>query len=156
MNLLPIIILAIIIFAVFYYVNNKKAMVIIKKYVSIEANNTAFELALLQAINLYRYDLGLSILKTDDFAQQLAEEHTDFMIAKGKPSHTNNQWRMNELLLKGAKKVGENVAYAFGTVGGVVKNWDESPKHQKVMQGDYTHIGISVKEKYFTTIYIKI
>jgi uncharacterized protein YkwD len=59
-----------------------------------------------------------------------------------------------------AKKVGENVAYGYGTAEGVVNGWLNSPAHKKIIETEeYTHFGISTEKdssnrNYFTQIFI--
>ncbi|MDT0644387.1 CAP domain-containing protein [Zunongwangia sp. F363] len=121
---------------------------------------TEVELQILDDINEYRAELGLSQLQPIAEASIQAEDHTDYMIAKGEVSHDNFSNRYSELVVEtGAKEVSENVAYGYRTADAVVKAWIKSEAHQKNIVGNYTNFGISVKEDsegkyYFTNIFL--
>ena len=84
------------------------------------------------------------------------------MVEKNEVSHDNFPERIENLTLyASAERVGENVAYGFGTAKGVVNGWTTSNKHiVPIEEPDYTHFGISIKKNsegrnYFTLIFIK-
>ncbi|WP_373057447.1 CAP domain-containing protein [Zunongwangia sp. H14] len=121
---------------------------------------TEIELEILDRVNIYRDELSLPQLKTIAAASVQAEDHTNYMIAKGEISHDNFPARYSELVQEaGAIEVSENVAYGYSTADAVVKAWIKSEGHRKNIVGNHTHFGISVKEDsegklYFTNIFL--
>ena len=60
----------------------------------------------------------------------------------------------------GARAVAENVGYGYRTSKAVVNAWLKSKGHRENVEGEYSHVGISVRQdedgkNYFTNIFIK-
>jgi len=123
---------------------------------------SALESEILDLVNQYRTNIGLSTLKPLDIVSSTADSHTNYMIEVGKISHDNFQLRLQALMEKAnAKKVGENVAYGYSSAQGVVKGWLSSESHKAIIENTkYTHFGISTEKcttsgrNYFTQIFI--
>lgn len=135
------------------------AVVVAKIHSYVYSDN---EFDLMQSINKYRESKGLSRLLVIDHISYLSAQHNQCMIQKKSVSHNGFVQRSNELLqLYGAIDVGENVAYNFSSNKGVLDAWINSPSHKKILEGNFTHFGLSIAkdtisgENYFTNIYIK-
>jgi len=107
-------------------------------------------------INEHRDSLGLSPIQIDNqYASAFAVEHTVYMIEKGRINHDNFSHRSEALKTRGAKSVGENVAYGYTTAEDVVFAWLHSPSHKNIIEGSYTHTGFGVLKnednRYFFT-----
>ncbi len=116
---------------------------------------------ILQLVNEHRSGIGKDILKTNTLAENLAEEHNMFMISQGDISHDNFDHRANRLFdEEDAKNVGENVAFKQRSAEQVMMAWLNSSGHRKNIEGDFSHIGISVSKNdsgtyYFTQLFLK-
>ena len=84
------------------------------------------------------------------------------MIDNNVVNHDYFQQRSNNLVqVLGAQRVGENIAYNYQSAEGALNAWMNSPGHKENIEGDYTHIGISVTidettgKKYFTNMFMK-
>ena len=96
-------------------------------------------------IDSYRSDLGLSPLKLNNTASDLAMEHNRYMDSIGIVSHANFGSRSSVLVNDvGALSVGENIAYGYSTLEALMRAWDLSDGHQRNMRGDWTHHGYSI------------
>ena len=128
----------------------------------INLSYTPMEYEILSLINEHRDSIGLQSLQTLNLISNEAISHTDYMIGSGEVSHDNFSTRYANLVnTVDAKKVGENVAYGFGSAEAVVKAWIKSDGHRKIIENElYTDFGISTKKdvegrNYFTHIFIK-
>ena len=119
------------------------------------------EIEILTAVNNHRKFKGLSELKKVDDITVQAEDHTSYMVEKNVVNHDNFILRFNTLVQEiGAKTVSENIAFGYGTAGGVVQAWIDSENHKKNIEGDFSHFGIAVEQdangrNYFTNIFVK-
>lgn len=123
------------------------------------ANETDWEMAdaILVLLNEHRTSIGLPEIQRDQqYASAYAVEHTQYMIQKAKISHDNFGFRSNALKDRGAKIVGENVAFGYTDAESVVHAWLSSPGHKKVIEGLYTHTGFGIipndKGNYYFTM----
>ena len=71
-------------------------------------------------------------------------------------THEGFSSRHLDLVNKGALDVGEIVGGGYSTEEAVVIAWLKSKKHSNIIVGDFTHLGVSIKDKYFTVIFINI
>ncbi len=114
---------------------------------------------ILALINEHRTSIGLSTIERDQqYASAYAVEHTKYMIENNRVNHDNFGSRSAALKNKGAKRVGENVAYGYETADKVVYAWLHSPAHKDIIEGDYTHSGFGVMQNdsgrfFFTQIF---
>jgi len=116
---------------------------------------------ILNLINEHRATIGLAaIVKDQEYASAYAVDHSLYMMDEGKISHANFNERKNALKSRGAKTVGENVAYGYDNAQSVVTAWLNSPSHKNIIEGNYTHSGFGVLPYdngtyYFTQLFYK-
>ncbi|NMH88860.1 CAP domain-containing protein [Flavivirga algicola] len=116
---------------------------------------------ILKLVNEHRLSIGKQILETNVLAEDLAEEHNIFMISQGNIGHENFDSRAKQLFdEENAKSVGENVAFKQVSAQQVMTAWLNSDDHRKNIEGNFSHIGVSVvKSKsgtyYFTQLFFK-
>lgn len=117
---------------------------------------------ILQLVNEHRASIGKNVLSFNALANDLAKEHTLYMIAQSNMSHENFDGRADRLYAEeDAIIVGENVAYGYKTAKAVMEGWLNSPGHRNNIEGEYfTHIGVAaIKNEagtyYFTQIFLE-
>ena len=119
------------------------------------------EVEILELINAYRIEQGLTVLNNDNVIKSVAYSHTDYMVEVDNVSHDNFFQRKASLQEHAsAIKVSENVAYAYSSAQSVVNAWIASDGHRENLEGDYTDFDISAEQNvngdwYFTNIFIK-
>ena len=120
------------------------------------------ELKLVTLINNYRQSVGLNSLEVINHISYKSEEHNIYMIDNKVVNHDYFQQRADNLKqVLGAERVGENIAYNYQTAESAMSAWLNSPSHKANIEGDYTHLGISVTvdaetgRKYYTNMFIK-
>ena len=119
------------------------------------------EVEILELINNYRISMDLAPLHNLSIIKSVAFTHTDYMVSINQVSHDNFYKRKTSLVQNAdAKKVSENVAYAYSSAQSVVKAWLNSPSHKATIEGDFTDFDISAEKNsegkwYFTNIFIK-
>ncbi|WP_324721312.1 CAP domain-containing protein [Salinimicrobium sp. HB62] len=124
-------------------------------------NYTSIELDVLDLVNAYRAQQGLSELLFLDEGSIQAAGHNEHMIEGNEVCHHYFGDRYQALVKTvNAKAVSENVAFGYRTADAVVNAWIKSDGHRKNMEGDHTHFGISVKEGkdgklYYTNIFVR-
>ncbi|MCX6172017.1 MAG: CAP domain-containing protein [Flavobacterium sp.] len=123
-------------------------------------NETESKLIIL--INNYRQSIGLNTLDVINHISFKSEEHNIYMIEHNLVNHDYFQQRSDNLILVlGAERVGENIAYNYKTAENAFSAWMNSPGHRANIEGDYTHFGIAVTtddltgKKYYTNMFIK-
>ncbi|WP_339697746.1 CAP domain-containing protein [uncultured Marixanthomonas sp.] len=127
------------------------------------ANETDWEMAdeILSLVNEHRTSQGLTPLKRDQqYASAYAVDHTFYMIDLEEINHDHFDVRKKGLKDRGAKIVGENVAFGYPTAEEVVNAWINSPGHLANIEGNFTHSGFGVIEApdgrvYFTQLFYK-
>lgn len=110
------------------------------------ADETAVANELISLVNDHRISIGKPLLIRNATADQLAAEHTSYMIAKNGISHDNYDVRWEILEQKeNAEEVTENIGYdvnAEKAIEECLKNiWLKAN-----VEGDFTHTGIAVKK----------
>ena len=119
------------------------------------------EIEIMELINAYRINEGLSPLQNHNTVKAVAFTHTDYMIAADNVSHDNFFFRKQTLQANAsANVVTENVACGFNSAESVVNAWINSPSHKDNIEGDYTDFDVSAEQNsvgkwYFTNIFIK-
>ena len=122
---------------------------------------SAIELDVLELVNAYRDQKGLSQLQFLDESSVQAAAHNRHMIENNEVCHDFFGSRYQALVEQvNAKAVSENVGFGYRTAEAVVNAWINSDGHRKNLEGNHTHFGISVKESedgkyYFTNIFVK-
>ena len=127
------------------------------------ANETDWEMAneILNLVNDHRTSQGLNALQKDQqYASAYAVDHTFYMIDLEEINHDYFEVRKEGLKDRGAKIVGENVAFGYPTAEEVVNAWLNSPGHRANIEGNYTHSGFGVMQApdgryYFTQLFYK-
>lgn len=120
------------------------------------------ELETMTLINTYRESIGLNTLEQNKHVSFVAEEHNNYMIINNEVTHNGFNKRFDNIVkVVGAIKVGENIAYNYKSPQEALNAWLLSPGHKKIIEGDYTHFGISIRKSnsnrtYYTNIFIKI
>lgn len=124
-------------------------------------NMIALEQELLDIVNMHRSSLKLNVLVFSDVAYKYANNHTDYMIAKGSISHDNFSARASSIHSEvEVEMVAENVAKDYDTAMETFDGWYNSTNHKKTMEGDFTHTAVSVKKDnagnfYYTQLFYK-
>jgi len=114
---------------------------------------------ILELVNQHRQEKGLVALKRIGTADEMAVEHTNYMISQGAISHDNFNTRFQELQEKvNANSAGENVASGYQNAGSVMNGWLNSSGHKANIEGNYTHIGLAAIKNpqgryYFTQLF---
>ncbi len=116
---------------------------------------------ILQIVNAHRASIGKTPLEFNTLANDLAYEHTLYMIEQRDISHDDFDKRSDRLFAEAnASRTGENVAYGQRSAQDVMNAWLNSSGHRRNIEGDFTHIGIAVVKNssgtyYFTQIFFK-
>ena len=125
-------------------------------------NYNETELKLVTFINDYRESVGLNRLEVINHISYKSEQHNIYMIDNNVVNHDYFQQRSNNLIqVLGADRVGENIAYNYQTAESAMSAWLNSPSHKANIEGNYTHLGISVTvdettgKKYYTNMFMK-
>ncbi|MDX1470460.1 MAG: CAP domain-containing protein [Flavobacteriaceae bacterium] len=119
------------------------------------------EIEILELINQYRIEKGLTVLRQDKIVKSVAFTHTDYMRTTNDVSHENFSQRRNLLVIHAeAEEVSENVGYAYSTAEAVVEAWKASPAHHAQLVGDFTDFDVSAEQNaqgrwFFTNMFIK-
>lgn len=119
------------------------------------------ELDVLELVNAYREQNGLSTLLYLDESSVEAAGHNEHMIEDNEVCHHFFGSRYQALVKSvNAKAVSENVGFGYSSAEAVVNAWIKSDGHRENMEGEHTHFGISVKEGkdgelYYTNIFVK-
>ncbi|MES2410003.1 MAG: CAP domain-containing protein [Bacteroidota bacterium] len=120
------------------------------------------ELRLITLVNNYRQSIGLNTLEVINHISYKSEEHNIYMIDNKVVNHDYFQQRANNLIdVLDATRVAENIAYNYQTPESAISAWLHSPEHKANIEGDYTHIGMSITvdevtgKKYYTNMFIK-
>ncbi len=122
---------------------------------------SSIEAEVLELVNAYRAQKGLTDLLYLDEGSIQAASHNEHMIENDEVCHDFFGSRYQALVNSvNAKAVSENVAFGYRTADAVVTAWIKSDGHRKNIEGNHTHFGISVKEGedgkfYFTNIFVK-
>jgi uncharacterized protein YkwD len=126
-------------------------------------NYNASEVEAMDLINAYRVSIGLNALEKINHISFKSEEHDNYMIANNVVNHNDFAARSENIIkVLGAKTVSENIAYNYSTSQAALEAWLASPGHKVVVEGDFTHFGIAIREnpvngkKYYTNIFAKI
>ena len=125
------------------------------------ANEISITQEILKLVNNHRKSVGKSSLERNAFADQLATEHTNYMISKNQISHDNFNERFQELQHNvNAKSAAENVASGYPTAERVMDGWIHSPGHKANIEGNFTHIGITAIKNsqgsyYYTQLFFR-
>lgn len=124
----------------------------------------ALERSVLQKINQFRQQKGLSSLSLNAAITRQARQHSKDMASCRILSHDGFEGRVRTISLKVSyRAAAENVAYNQGfrdPVGQAVNGWLKSSGHFQNIVGNYNMTGIGIAQNaqgslYFTQIFIK-
>ena len=125
-------------------------------------NYNETETKLVTLINDYRTSKGLNTLQVVNHISFKSQEHNEYMIDNNVVNHDYFEQRSNNIIkVLGAERVGENIAYNYTSAQSAMQAWLNSSGHKANIEGDYTHIGISVSvdpvtgSKYYTNMFMK-
>ena len=119
------------------------------------------EIEILELLNEHRISVGLNPLNSLNIVKSVAFSHTDYMVEINSVNHDNFYQRKISLEQNAnAKKVGENVAYAYSSSRSLVNAWINSDSHRQNIEGDYTDFEVSAEQNkegkwYYTNMFIK-
>jgi len=153
--------LVILVFTVFTSCSKEDDGIFFNEITETKVTYSPIEDEILNLVNEYRKEQGLSTLSKLNVISSVAKTHTSYMVEIGKVNHDNFSER-HEMLVNNAKAttVGENVAYGYNSSESVVNAWLNSPGHKKIIEDKtFTHFGISTEKdangrNYFTHIFI--
>ena len=117
--------------------------------------------AILILVNQHRQNQGLSSLSKNGTADQLAEEHTKYMISINEINH--DDFNARNIVLnneENATASAENVARFYQDAQSVVNGWLNSPGHKANIEGNYAYTGIAaIKDEngryYYTQLFYR-
>ncbi|TBN02452.1 CAP domain-containing protein [Hyunsoonleella flava] len=144
---------------IFSNISCSKDAVSVEEMEQLEALSMAEEI--LQIVNAHRASIGKNALEFNILANDLAYEHTLYMIEQSDISHDDFDKRSDRLITEeNANKTGENVAYGQRDAKAVMDAWLNSSGHRENIEGDFTHIGIAAVKNssgtyYYTQIFLK-
>ncbi|WP_405207919.1 CAP domain-containing protein [Aquimarina sp. LLG6339-5] len=124
-------------------------------------NETNISDNILALVNQHRQSLGLPTLSKNDTAEQLAIDHTKYMISIEEINHDNFNQRGNILENEeNATGTAENVARFYSDAQSVVDGWLNSTGHRENIEGNYMYTGISaIKDEngryYYTQLFYR-
>jgi len=144
-------VIAIVLFSSLWCFNQKKKP-LQKTYKVSDSINSEKEIEMLRLVNEYR----VNKVVMDGYATKIAKQHNLEMIGKNEISHFDFNKRANLLMEKGALSVGEILAYGYNSNMGALKGFKKSQSHNKTLLGNYSYVGISIVDRYYTLIFIKI
>lgn len=108
-------------------------------------------------VNEYRISKGLDLVTKDTgLPSALAAQHCNYMIYTQRMSHDGFTHRAEILANNGAEGVGENVAFGYKDPFEVVDAWVKSPDHEEVLTGNYTHIGLGIRNDILGTTFVTL
>ena len=134
----------------------------------IKYNQTPFDLQLFNAINKYRENKNLPLLKlAPDEINDIGGAHTvwlnDNIITKEDfklRGHYYSQIRFDQIQLRfpNTIHISENIAFGYNTADSCVSAWDASLHHYETMNSiKYTHLSVTNANKLFVeTIYLNL
>ncbi|MFW0808345.1 CAP domain-containing protein [Bacillus pumilus] len=128
-----------------------------EKWKEIEASS---QKQIFDMTNIIRHKYKLPILKWDDETSEVAFMHSEDMKENHYFSHESKKYgTLKDRLERGEvafQLAGENIAYNYVDGPAAIEGWLNSEGHRKaLLNKDYTHLGVGVKEKYYTQNFIK-
>jgi len=139
----------------------KEEFIIDEPFKEVVVNYVPIELELINLVNAHRVELGLPELVSSGLVSLEAISHSVYMVAQATVSHDNFDVRMLNLIEQAsALHVGENVAFGYRNAEGFMNAWLNSPSHRSVVEGEFTHFGISARKNadgryYITQMFIE-
>ena len=133
-----------------------------KFYPQYTYNFSQEEREVMHVTNVYRNSINLDTLQPKEHIGYVCLEHNQYMIENDTMNH-NYFYSRSENLMNTLHtcRVGEVLAYNYGSPQSVLNAWISSPGHKTIIEGDFTNFGVSIREdlygrKYYTFIFVKI
>jgi uncharacterized protein YkwD len=117
-----------------------------KKYVYAPPKNVPTHL--LAYVNLYRAKHNKQRLKPDHNLQTEA----NLRVAEIQHNFSHTGLNKKHLTNKGLRHIGECLAKGYNHMNQVMKAWDDSPEHKKVLLSKSKYIGIAEHNNYYVLI----
>lgn len=112
------------------------------------------ELILYEKINELKFTQNQSPIKLEEHLSFIASEHTSYMISENQINHNNffirKQYIINSF---GGIRVSEIIAFNLNSENAIVNAWFQSEAHRKVLLGEFSHVGISIKYNQLNQLY---
>jgi len=110
-------------------------------------------------VNAHRQSVGCEALAWHAPAAQVAQEHSEDMVARGYFDHTNpdGQSPFDRLHAAGIffRLAGENIAAGYQTAGAVLDGWLNSPGHRANIENcEFTHHGLGLAASHWTHVFL--
>jgi uncharacterized protein YkwD len=131
------------------------------EYVDINYEYSYGELELVDEINSYRNSLGRDELVLINYISSVAGAAATDMASLRVLTHNGATSRFDVVIAEmNVEAVGEILAYGYTDEVLVVKGWDASPIHKKVMVANYDYIGVGIRvddtdRKYYVAIFAR-
>jgi uncharacterized protein YkwD len=105
------------------------------------------EKEMIAVTNTYRSSNELSNLKVVNYISSVASVAASDMASTQILTHNGSNERFIEIQEHmGVEKVGEVLAYNYSDAESALRNLLNSATHNKVITGDYSYIGVSIKQ----------
>jgi uncharacterized protein YkwD len=118
------------------------------------------ELEMIQLVNQYRISNSLNTLNDVEHISSLCEQSNNYMISYNDAKHYYFQDRIENLKRIGYTRVSAIVCTNFVSNQGALNAMDSDINCQKILIGDFTDFGVSIKtnangRKYYTLTFTK-
>jgi len=139
----------------------KEEFIIDEPFKEVVVNYVPIELELINLVNVHRAELGFPILVISGLVSTEATSHSVYMVEQATVSHDNFDIRMLNLIQQAsAQSVGENVAFGYRNAEGFMNAWLNNSGHRSIIEGEFTHFGISARKNadgryYITHMFIE-
>lgn len=118
------------------------------------------ELEMIQLVNQYRVSNSLNTLNDVQHISALCEQSNNYMISYNDVKHYYFQDRIENLKRIGYTSVSAIVCFNFVSNQGALNAMNSDVNCQKILIGDFTDFGVSIKtntngRKYYTLTFVK-
>ena len=108
-------------------------------------------------VNHLRRDHGLQPLAAHEDLTRAAMQHAASMMARRELTHygpdgSDVKTRVYRTEYQPAE-VGEVIAQGQGTAEGVVRSWEDSPRHRDILLGEFRHFGSGRSGDYWCAVF---
>ena len=139
---------------------NKTLPNIVYKFMAYVYPIESREALIFKGINAERDIFSIKPLKSDKYITLSAKMRAERQAYDNNVTHAGVGDTFIELKKRGSDGSGEIIAYAYGTVPGVILGWNKSVKHRRAMLNqkyDYIGVGCILDEnKYFIDVVILV
>jgi uncharacterized protein YkwD len=118
------------------------------------------ELEMIQLVNQYRIFNLVNSLNEVQHISALCEQSNNYMISHNEVKHYHFQDRVENLKRIGYDRVSAIICYNYSTNQGALNAINSNIETQKILRGDFTDFGVSIKsnsngKKYYTLTFAK-